>query len=140
MLKNIFLLILTSVIYLVIYLYFYIVFIDDCYFYYGKNAEKWRKKTKGFWRKFFFIDIRDKVVIWHYVLFWINFITFVLTEIFIVICSFLKAEQVKVVIYILIVLYSLSVIPITYVRIGFYWPNRRGKIKDRKKYKKEHYK
>ena len=52
---------------------------DDVEFNYGKHKKrKIYKETHGFWRKFFFIDIRKMVSRWHYVLFIVNFVAFVL--------------------------------------------------------------
>ena len=50
---------------------------DDVEFNYGKHKKrKIYKETHGFWRKFFFIDIRKMVSRWHYVLFIVNFVAF----------------------------------------------------------------
>lgn len=58
---------------LVSYLVFGDLLSDDVDFHYGKNRMKnRRKKQKGFWRKFLFLDIRKEVVPWHYALFWIS--------------------------------------------------------------------
>lgn len=64
-----------------LFIFFYIVdycvfdacLADDVEFRYGKKRMRnRRKKQKGFWKKFLFLDIRKEVVLWHYVLFWIN--------------------------------------------------------------------
>ena len=42
-----------------------------------KRVKKRRKKEKGFWRKFLFLDVRKEIVTWHYVMFWINLVSFI---------------------------------------------------------------
>lgn len=59
------------------YTVFYNCLSDDVDFHFGKTRMRnRRKKFKGVWKKFFFIDIKDEVVEWHYALFWINFCSF----------------------------------------------------------------
>lgn len=122
---------------------FYNILIDDCYFYYEIDAKKLRKKTKCFWRKFFFIDIKNTVIIWHYVLFWINFISFVLIILFLDIYIVLECatecatpKVIDVIYHGVLLLFCLSLMPMLFVRFGLYSPYPQ----DRKKYKKEHFK
>lgn len=61
--------------YVVEYYAFDVCLADDVEFQYGKKRMRnQRKKQKGFWKKFLFLDIRKKVVPWHYILFWINLV------------------------------------------------------------------
>lgn len=63
--------------YILNYSCFDICLSDDVEFNYGKHKKrKIYKETHGFWRKFFFIDIRKMVSRWHYVLFIVNFTAF----------------------------------------------------------------
>ena len=70
-----------SVLFFVFYCLNYCVFSvalqDDVEFCKGKKRVKSRKKQKGFWKKFLFLDIRKEVILWHYLLFWVNLGAFV---------------------------------------------------------------
>ena len=70
-----------SVLFFVFYCLNYCVFSvalqDDVEFCKGKKRVKSRKKQKGFWKKFLFLDIRKEVILWHYLLFWANLGAFV---------------------------------------------------------------
>ena len=61
-----------SVLFFVFYCLNYCVFSvalqDDVEFCKGKKRVKSRKKQKGFWKKFLFLDIRKEVILWHYLL------------------------------------------------------------------------
>lgn len=59
------------------YCVFSVVLQDDIEFRKGKKRVKSRKKQKGFWKKFLFLDIRKEVILWHYLLFWVNLGAFV---------------------------------------------------------------
>ena len=50
--------------------------VDDVDFRYGRKHVRKLRKKKGFWKKFLFLDIKEEVVPWHYVMFWISLISF----------------------------------------------------------------
>ncbi|MDR0890002.1 MAG: hypothetical protein LBM28_05075 [Oscillospiraceae bacterium] len=64
--------------FLIVYYGVYVVALsDDVEVYVGKKSlRNRRRKYKGFWKKFLFLDFRKDVVCWHYVLFVIFLITY----------------------------------------------------------------
>lgn len=59
------------------YMNFYVTLSDDIEIYAGKKVlRNQRRKQKGFWKKFLFLDFCWAVERWHYVLFWIFLISY----------------------------------------------------------------
>lgn len=114
---------------------FYVCFRDDVEFHYGKTRMRnRRKKQKGFWRKFLFLDIRKEVIPWHYAMFWVNLISFIVALILLnvyVACS--NNEIVRILSIISIGAFVLSSTIIAFVRWSLYAGN---KVRGRKKYRK----
>ena len=117
-----------------VYTVFYGCLSDDVDFHFGKTRMRnRRKKFKGFWKKFFFIDIKDEVVKWHYALFWINFCSFGPTLIFANAFALTESEKVKTALFIFGGIYFLSALPIGFVRWRLYKWNQ---VRSRKSYRK----
>ena len=110
-----------SVFYFFNHILFHTCFSYDVEFNYGKHRMRnIRKKEKSFFRKFFFLDIRQYVIRWHYVCFWINFAAFVLSLIFYCILDMAKIEAMRIPWYIVLAVFFISgsVIAFTYNRLG----------------------
>ena len=77
-LKNI----LISFLFLAFYVFFYLSSFslclkDDVVFRYGKKLlDSKKKSSKNFIHTVLFLYIKDEVVLWHYIIFWINLISF----------------------------------------------------------------
>lgn len=107
---------------------------DDVEFNYGKHKKrKIYKETHGFWRKFFFIDIRKMVSRWHYVLFIVNFTAFVLQLILINVYVLSGESVFRWLFLICCGVYILSSVPAVFARWALY---RRNVVRSRKKYRK----
>ena len=113
---------------------FYVCLSDDVEFNYGKNRMKnRRKKQKGFLKKFLFLDIKNEVIQWHYIAFWVNLISFIIALIAWNIYIIYINEVIKIILIITGVIFFLTSTIITFVR----WPLYRGnKVRSRKKYRK----
>ena len=114
---------------------FYVCLSDDVEFNYGKKRMKnRRKKQKGFWIKFLFLDIRKEVILWHYAMFWINLIfsnvALIALNVFIA-CS---NEIVRIIFIISAATSLLSSLIIAFVRWPLYAWNE---VRSRKKYHKK---
>ena len=114
---------------------FYVCFADDIEFNYGKKRMRnRRKKQKGFWRKFLFLDIRKEVVPWHYAMFWINLISFIVALIMFNVYTACHNEIVRIICIMLGGVFFLTSTTINFVR----WPLYAGnKVRNRKKYRKK---
>lgn len=107
---------------------------DDVEFNYGKHKKrKIYKETHGFWRKFFFIDIRKMVSRWHYVLFIVNFVAFVLQLILINVYVLSGESVLRWLFLICCGVYILSSVPVLFARWGLY---RGNVVRSRKNYRK----
>lgn len=107
---------------------------DDVEFNYGKHKKrKIYKETHGFWRKFFFIDIRKMVSRWHYVLFIVNFTVFVLQLILINVYVLSGESVFRWLFLICCGVYILSSVPAVFARWALY---RGNVVRSRKKYRK----
>lgn len=107
---------------------------DDVEFNYGKHKKrKIYKETHGFWRKFFFIDIRKMVSRWHYVLFIVNFTAFVLQLILINVYELSGESVFRWLFLICCGVYILSSVPAVFARWALY---RGNVVRSRKKYRK----
>lgn len=107
---------------------------DDVEFNYGKHKKrKIHKETHGFWRKFFFIDIRKMVSRWHYVLFIVNFTAFVLQLILINVYVLSGESVFRWLFLICCGVYILSSVPAVFARWALY---RGNVVRSRKKYRK----
>ena len=107
---------------------------DDVEFNYGKHKKrKIYKETHGFWRKFFFIDIRKMVSRWHYVLFIVNFTAFVLQLILINVYVLSGESVFRWLFLICCGVYILSSVPAVFARWALY---RGHVVRSRKKYRK----
>lgn len=119
--------------YLINYAAFDTCLSDDVEFYYGKKRlRNRRKKATGIWRKFFFVDIKNEVIKWHYLLFWINFFAFIPMLVSINVFVLSNVKGAKLVFLISGGIYILSLIPIEFAR----WKLYKGNIvRSRKKYR-----
>lgn len=107
---------------------------DDVEFNYGKHKKrKIYKETHGFWRKFFFIDIRKMVSRWHYVLFIVNFVAFVLMLILVNIYVLSEENVSRWLFLICGGVFFLSSVPVVFARWGLY---RGNVVRSRKEYRK----
>ena len=109
--------------YFVAYSCFSVTLFDDVAFNYGKHrVRNRRRKNKGFWKKFFFLDIKDEVIKWHYALFWIHLCSyipaFILAIIFVV-----GVEQVRTALSVFLVISWLPQIIDSFVRWDLYKGN-----------------
>ena len=134
--------ILTSIVITAIFTGFYILnyscfdtcLSDDVEFNYGKHKKrKIYKETHGFWRKFFFIDIRKMVSRWHYVLFIVNFAAFVFQLVLINVYVLSKENVFRWLFLICCGVYILSSVPVLFARWGLY---RGNVVRSRKNYRK----
>ena len=103
---------------------------DDVEFRYGKKRARNRRKTIGWWRKFLFLDIKNDVIQWHYVMFWVNLVSSVVAIVALsvnIICDD-KASRMVFVIVEGTALFSYTLI--LYVRWKLYAGN---KVRSRKK-------
>lgn len=107
---------------------------DDVEFHYGKSRLKKRKKQKGFWRKFLFLDIRKEVIPWHYAMFWLNLISSIVTLIMFNVYIACKNDVVRIPLLIAGGCSILSSAIISFVRWDLYAWN---KVRNRKKYRKK---
>ena len=121
--------------YWVTYQAFYICFRDDVEFHYGKTRMRnRRKKQKGFWRKFLFLDIRKEVVPWHYAMFWVNLISFIVCLILLNVYIACGNHEIARISFILSIgVFILSATMIAFVRWPLYIGN---KVRSRKEYRK----
>ena len=114
---------------------FYVCLSDDVEFHYGKTRMRnRRKKQKGFWRKFLFLDIRKEVVPWHYAMFWVNLISFI--AVLILLNVYIAGGDHEIVRIISVIsggAFFLSAAITAFVR----WPLYAGnKVRSRKKYRR----
>lgn len=111
---------------------FSVCLLDDVEFHYGKGSIKQRKKERGFWRKFLFIDIRKKVVSWHYIAFWCNLLTTIAS--WILLCIYIISENgfIKVGLLVTIWISFMSVVLVLFTRFSLYAGN---KVRCRKPYR-----
>lgn len=116
------------------YCVFSVVLQDDIEFCKGKKRVKSRKKQKGFWKKFLFLDIRKEVILWHYLLFWVNLGAFV-TACAAMLAFFIHESTIATSVFLTacaVVFLTLGVA--CYIR----WPLYAGNmVKNRKKYKRK---
>ena len=115
--------ILVSILLLFLYAIFYVSF-DICLsadvdYRFGKSQLKKRKKVKSFWKKFLFLDIKDKAIKWHYVLFWMNFVSFVLLLFLVNFSLLFETSRFHKLIIIFIIIFVSSDIPIAFSRFVF---------------------
>lgn len=102
----------------------------DVEFNYGRHRKRnIRKKNKGFWKKFLFLDIRHMVVKWHYLLFWINLLFYMLMSIFTFLNIILGSKSIEKIymLFLIIVLLTDVIIGIPYIDIYFDDNHRRKK-------------
>ena len=109
---------------------FFVCLLDDVEFSYGKKKVKNRKKETSFFKKLFFLDIKDKVKKWHYVLFWINFIAFLFTLVAAIVLAEQKTSVAKIFFTAFVMIYIFSEVPVVFSRWELYKGN---KIRRRKK-------
>jgi len=123
--------------YLMVYLgVFSVCLSDDVEFYHGKKRMRnRRKKQRGFWRKFLFLDIHKEVVPWHYALFWVNLISFIVMLIMGNVQIAYSNEIVSVILQINAGIFFLTATVINSVRWQLYAGN---KVRNRKKYCKKY--
>lgn len=120
--------------YLINYVNFYACLSDDVEFNYGKHKKRdIRKKTRGFWKKFFFADIRNLVEKWHYILFIINFIAFIPMLISVNIYVLSNEEAFLWIFLVSGGAFVLSSVPIVFARWSLYKGNI---VRSREKYRK----
>ncbi len=122
--------------YLMVYLgAFSVCLSDDVEFHYGKKRMRnQRKKQRGFWRKFLFLDIHKEVVTWHYAMFWVNLISFIVALIMFNVYIAYSNEIISIILRISIGFFFLTSTIINFVR----WPLYAGnKVRNRKKYRKK---
>lgn len=62
--------------YLLVYFTFDSCLLDDVEFEHGRKRNKRWKYRKNFWDVFLFKDIKDEVIKWHYLFFYINSISY----------------------------------------------------------------
>lgn len=107
---------------------------DDVEFNFGKKRMRnRRKKEKGFLRKFLFLDLRNEVVAWHYAMFWINLISFIISLFMLNVFLYCGNKIVRIIFIISIFTAFLTSAIIAFVR----WPLYAGnKVRNRKKYRK----
>ncbi len=122
--------------YLMVYLGpFSVCLSDDVEFHYGKRRiRNRRKKQRGFWRKFLFLDIRKEVVPWHYAMFWANLISSGVILIMLNVYIACGNEIVRIILQISAGIFFLTTTIIAFVRWQLYAGN---KIRSRKKYRKK---
>jgi len=115
---------------------FHVCLSDDVEFNYGKTRMRnRRKKAKGFWRKFLFLDVRNEVIMWHYVMFWINLIFSFAALIALYAAIVFRNDETRLIFIILYAPAFISSAIITCCR----WPLYAGnKVRSRKKYRKNH--
>lgn len=108
---------------------------DDVEFHCGKTRMRnRRKKGKGFWRKFLFLDIRKEVVPWHYAMFCVNLISFLIALITLNVTIACGDHEIVRMIFILSAgAFVLSAAITAFVRWPLYAWN---KVRSRKKYRK----
>lgn len=120
-------------IHFLMYLGFSTTFCDDVDFGYGQKKWKNRKKCKDFWKKLFFIDIKDYIKKWHYVCFWINCIAFIPMVISIICYSAYHSSVARYVGLVFAGIYlGAEVLPSL-----TYWPLYRGNVvRSKRKYRR----
>ncbi len=120
--------------YFLFYMEFYNVLTDDVKFGYQKTRlrNRWNK-TPGFWKKILFLDIKHKVIKWHYILFWINLVSAVFMYIGLIIYALIGNSVIRPITIIFIVIHILSIVPICFVRLDLY---KQRYFKNIKKYRK----
>lgn len=107
---------------------------DDLEFQYGKAAVKSRCKQSGFWRKFVFLDCKDKVVSWHYALFWVNLVSFIPALVSLDVSLFSECRWAETAFYVFGIIWLLSLGAISCVRRGLYKGNI-VRARNRRKYR-----
>lgn len=122
--------------YLMVYLgAFSVCLSDDVEFHYGKKRMRnRRKKQRGFWRKFLFLDIQKEVVPWHYAMFWVNLISFIVALIMFNVHIAYSNEIASIILRISGGIFFLTSTIINSVRWRLYAGN---KVRSRKKYRKK---
>lgn len=126
--------------YLIEYVSYWRCFADDVEFRYGrKHMRNSRKKNKNRFEKFFFLDVKNKVSKWHYICFWVNFVSFFPLLISVIIyavndSSFVCPTDRSIHMANLFVHFFTS-----FVGIFAHWPLYRGNvIRNRKKYRRKY--
>ena len=113
---------------------FYVCLADDVEFHYGKRRMRnRRKKQKVFCRKFFFLAIRKEVVPWHYAMFLVNLIVFIVALFAPNMFISSGHKTVKLIFIIAGVTFFLTSAIIAFSRWALYAGN---KVRSRKKYRK----
>lgn len=107
---------------------------DDVEFNCGKHKKRNKRKgVRGFWRKFFFTDVREMVLKRHYVLLIVNFCAFAIMLLLINIYLLSDVSLFRSGFLIFCGFYILSSLPAAFARWGLYKGNV---IRSRKKYRK----
>lgn len=116
------------------YMAFSVCLSDDVEFHYGKKRMRnRRRKQKGFWRKFLFLDIRKEVILWHYFMFWVNLIFSFATLIILNVLIYCSNETVRIICMITGGMSFLTSAIILFARWDLYIGN---KVRNRKEYRK----
>ncbi len=88
----------------------------------------------GFWRKFLFLDIKKEVIIWHYVMFWVNLISSIVGLVMFNVHIACSNELVGIILIIAEGCSFFTTAIIAFVRWQLYAGN---KVRSRKKYRKK---
>lgn len=108
-------------------------FENDIDFGYGRKKWKNRKKNKDFWRKLFFLDVKDYIKKWHYVCFWINLISFIPLLVCMILNNMNQRPTERYIFLVLLAIYGgAAMLPSL-----SYWPLYRGNvIRSKRKYRR----
>lgn len=111
---------------------------DDIEFRYGKkHLRNFRRKSKdGFLKRYLFLDVRKKVVRWHYVFFWIHLVAFFPTLIFFILFAVYELSWARIVFLIFEGIRFFCAARISFVRWDLYKGNTVRCRKDRRKYRR----
>ena len=113
---------------------FYTCFHDDVDFHYGKTRMRnRRKRQKGFWRKFLFLDVRKELVPWHYAMFWINLISSVPALVLLGLYVAFRSEPARIGFCVFFALAEIACATLIPVRWRLYLWN---KVRSKKSYRK----
>lgn len=120
--------------YLLNYSEFYVCLRNDVDFNFGKkHFRNIRRNTKGFLKKFFFIDMKDKVNEGHYICFWINFLSFIPAIISLNCYAVYELKSSNIV---LILFGSIYILTSIIASFSYYSLYRGNKVRSKKDYRK----
>lgn len=122
----------------ILYFLFYTTLCEDLQINGGKGKLKKRNNnTKNLIKKYFFLDVKEFIVPWHYACFWLYLVCSLVLIILLNLYYFLKIKLL-IVSCVFLALFLISMIPAE-ISYGTYWLNKHHKLRTPKHFKKYRY-